>query len=97
VDKYNDVKKSIQSKSAKINNIVYSCITPKILKCYRIRKLLEKLKSDIIFLEKYNIYMLNNCYYLPEAEILLSDTKQLYDKYFKMCSIPYSAKVKTPP
>jgi hypothetical protein len=86
VDKYNDVKKSIQIKSDKIDNIAYSCIGPKLLKCYRIRKLLKELKTDIIFLENYNIYMLNNCYYFPQAEILLSDTRQLYNKYFKMCS-----------
>jgi hypothetical protein len=87
VDKYNVVKKSIQIKSAKINNIACSCIGPKRLKCYRIRKLLKELKRDIIFLENYNIYMLNNCYYFPQAEILLNDTAQLYNKYFKMCSM----------
>lgn len=81
------VKKSIQSKKTKLNNITYSCIQPKWLKCYRIRKLLDELKQDIKFLENYNITILNNSYYLPQAEILLHDTENLQYEYMNKYSI----------
>ena len=85
MDRYNDVKKSIQIKKEKINNIKYSCIHPKWLKTYRINRILESLKDDITFLENYNIAMLHNDYYFPEAEILLIDTKNLYNKCINHC------------
>ena len=52
-----------------------------------IKQIIIEIKKDIIFLENYNIYTMNNYYYFPQAEILLNDAQRLYNKYFKMCSI----------
>ena len=69
------------NKTNQINKIKYSCIIPKWLKTYRINRILDSLKSDIEFLEKYNNDMLYNNYYMIEAGAFLNETKNLHKIY----------------
>jgi hypothetical protein len=84
---YKKVKKSIQNKKIKLNNIKYSCIIPKCLKCYRLDCILKDLRNNIIFLENYNIYMLNNYHYFIESELLLTEAENLQYEYSNIYSI----------